>query len=336
MINWGVIGLGNMANKFCEAIQDLENANLKAVASTSKFRLNKFCNSYSVEKEYQFNSYDDLINCKDVDAVYICSLNNTHFNILKSCCEKNKKILCEKPFVINLEQANKIGELILTNKIFFYEAIAYRSHPQTREILSIIENDVIGKIKKIESSFGFKVRKIKKESRLFNKEFGGGAILDLGCYPISFVELFRKGNKEIKITKIEGSKVFTGVDDHAEINYIINDDINVEIKVSLKENLENNCIIYGQKGTLKVLSPWLPEKKSILEVNQNNSYYKKFVVSDKSVYSNQINLISSNFLGKKIASKIEGVNFNQSLEIMKILETWKKKLEKKIENTVPN
>lgn len=336
MINWGVIGLGNMANKFCEAIQEVDNAKLKGVASTSKLRLRKFCSLYSIETNYQFDSYEKLVNCEEIDAIYICSLNNSHFNILKSCCEKNKKILCEKPFVVNLDEALEIGKLILKSKTPFYEAIAYRSHPQTNAILDIIKNGLIGKIKKIESNFGFKVKKINKDSRLFNKKLGGGAILDLGCYPVSFAELFREKNLNLKSLNVRGSKVITDVDDHAEINYIMNDNIEVDLKVSFKKNLENNCIINGDKGTLKVFSPWLPEKKSILEIHQNNSYYKKFVVSDKSVYSNQIFKISKSFLEKKDEDDHIMVNYDQSLEIMKILEIWKNKLEKNIENSIPN
>ena len=98
----------------------------------------------------------------------------------------------------------------------FLEAIAYRAHPITSMIFEILSDKEIGQIKKIESSFGFKVKKIKKESRLFNKDVGGGAILDLGCYPISFFNLFNKKNN-IKIIKSNFELCDTDVDIDGEI-----------------------------------------------------------------------------------------------------------------------
>ena len=91
---------------------------------------------------------------------------------------------------LNSEEASAVYEKLKQSDVLFNEGIAYRSHPQTIELLKLIQENEIGKIKRIESSFGFKVRKINKRSRLFNSELGGGAILDLGCYPISFFQLF--------------------------------------------------------------------------------------------------------------------------------------------------
>ena len=82
-----------------------------------------------------------------------------------------------------MEEVKELYNLFKNSKSDLVEAIAYRSHPQTFYLLDLLKDNEIGEVKKIESNFGFKVRKIKKESRLFNKELGGGSILDLGCYP---------------------------------------------------------------------------------------------------------------------------------------------------------
>ena len=168
--------------------------------------------------------------------------------------------MCEKPYSIDLEETKEILDLTKTKNSFF-EAIAYVSHPQTENLLSLINKGEIGTLKKIESNFGFKVKKIRAKSRLFNKDLGGGALFDLGCYPISFVNLFCNEGSEIKITKAIGNICETNVENHAELTGYINNDVEVDLKVSFKEDFENCCKIYGSKGQIKITSPWLPEKK---------------------------------------------------------------------------
>ena len=322
MINWGIIGLGNMANQFANAINEVEDAKLIAVASRSKYKLENFHKNFKIEKKNLFQNYKDIINCRDLDAVYISTLNNTHFELIKFLSDTKIKIFCEKPFVINHDEAKEVALKITKNQNNFFEAIAYRAHPQTNKILEIINNDEIGEIKKITSNFGFKVRKIRKKSRLFNKEIGGGVLLDLGCYPISFTRLFLNNNSKIDINKVNGSVSVTGVEDYAELKGFINEKIEIEFKISFRENMENCCMIYGSKGTLKVPSPWLPEKKTYVEIIKPNSYYKKFISCNKSVYANQIDLVSNEFLNNN-KFKVPLVGIDESVEISNTLSQWR-------------
>ena len=321
MIKWGIIGLGNMANHFANSINEIDNSKLIAISSSSNFKLKKFGTNFSIDEKNRYNNYLDLIN-SDIDAIYISTLNNSHAKLIEASIKSKKKVLCEKPFVMNYEEAKHLSKLIKVEDNNFYEAIAYRSHPQTKQIISLIKEDEIGEIKKIESTFGFKVRRINQKSRLFNKELGGGAILDVGCYPISFVKLFCEKEETIKISKVSGNICKTDVDDHAELLGSINDNIEIDLKVSFKENYSNSCIIYGSKGMIKVASPWLPGKKCYLEINKNNSYYKKFVLSENSVYISQIKEVSDNFLKKNITNQYL-IDINQSVDISKILSDWR-------------
>jgi dihydrodiol dehydrogenase / D-xylose 1-dehydrogenase (NADP) len=328
MIKWGILGLGNMANHFAKAVKVLDNAKLVGVASKSQIKLIKFSKDYDISKNYTFNNYKDLIESNSIDSIYISTLNNTHNDLILKCIKNNKNILCEKPMCVNVDDAKIIYEKLKHSSIFFNEAIAYRSHPQTIELLKLINENEIGKIKKIESSFGFKVRKINKKSRLFNPKLGGGAILDLGCYPISFFQLFLKENEKLKLINAEGSFAITGVDDYAKINFVSEQNIKLNAKISLKENLENNCKIYGTNGIIIVPSPWLPSKKSYLEIIKDNSYYKKFINTNKNVYTNQIENVSNKF--KRVENKINKllVNINDSVDIMKTLGLWREKISK--------
>ena len=166
-----------------------------------------------------------------------------------------------------------------------------------------------------------KVKKIKKESRLFNKELGGGSILDLGCYPISFFNLFTK-DKKIEVTQSKFNICETNVDIDGEIYLKINQNIDAVGRVSLRENLKNICRIHTEKALITVIDPWLPSYRTFLEVETKSRYYKKIISSDKNVYDHHLEQ-NSNFFLKNNSEPNLLVNIEESFEISKILDIWK-------------
>ncbi len=327
MIRWGIIGLGNMGQKFASAIKETSNSKIVSVASKDINKIKIFKNNFSFKDLVVYNDYNEIIKDKNVNAIYIATLNNTHFDLIKRCSENNKNILCEKPFTLNYDQGREVYDYILKNNVIFYEGFAYRSHPQTKIIREIVEKKELGEITNIQSSFGFKVNKIKPGSRLFNKKLGGGAILDVGCYPLSILNFFYKDIDNYKFLMADGNFTQTDVDDYAEAEVEINNKIKCKIKVSFKENLKNNTILEGEKGKLIINSPWLPEKQTSLEISQGESYYKKLVKSDLSLYANQIEKVSNNFEKNKKSDKFL-VNIEDSLSIMKNMSIWSKLIRK--------
>ena len=309
MINWGILGLGRMGSTFANAINETSNSKLIDIASKSGKTFNDFENK----------TYEDLINNKDIDAVYISTLNNTHKDLIKLLSDKNKKILCEKPVSMNLKDMFEVEKIISEKKIQFYEAIAYYSHPQTIELLNLIENDEIGEIKTIESSFGFKA-KFRPSSRIYNKELGGGSILDLGCYPISFFMLFANSKDKISLNDKKLSYAKSGVDDEATANLEYNNKFKGKIKVSIKSNLENSCVIHGTKGSIKVNSPWLPKKETIIEISNKNHFYIKQIKSNLSVYANQIENVSKSFMDENLKNNLFGIE--KSSISMRLINDW--------------
>tara|TARA_B100000575_G_scaffold62715_1_gene47868 strand:- start:2397 stop:3332 length:936 start_codon:yes stop_codon:yes gene_type:complete len=309
MINWGILGLGRMGSTFANAINETSNSKLIDIASKSGKTFNDFENK----------TYEDLINNKNIDAVYISTLNNTHKDLIKLLSDKNKKILCEKPVSMNLKDMFEVEKIISEKKIQFYEAIAYYSHPQTIELLNLIENDEIGEIKTIESSFGFKA-KFRPSSRIYNKELGGGSILDLGCYPISFFMLFANSKDKISLNEKKLSYAKSGVDDEATANLEYNNKFKGKIKVSIKSNLENSCVIHGTKGSIKVNSPWLPNKETIIEISNKNHFYIKQIKSNLSVYANQIENVSKSFMDENLKNNLFGIE--KSSISMRLINDW--------------
>ena len=332
MIRWGILGLGNMAHNFAEAIQEVENAKLVSISSLSKKKTETFSKKFNIDERFKFNKYEDLINCNEVDAVYIATLNNTHTNLIINSADAGKGILCEKPMSITNEESKLVFDKLKKSNTFFLEAIAYRSHPQTAELINLISSNIIGKIEKIESSFGFSVKNILKfipKHRLFNKKLGGGSILDIGCYPVSFGLLVAKTLKgedsplKYQLTDTKRKMNFRGTDDEAYTKIKFENLFDLEAKVSIKNKFENSSTIFGTRGMLKIPSPWLPNKNSSIEVSSQDKNYKKEIISKYSIYANMIKNASDSIEKKKIECYSPNMTWNDSQENTKILTEWK-------------
>jgi len=317
MINWGVIGLGNMGRLFVEEVKKIKNAKINAIASRDLKKLNAIGKEHKIDNNLRYNHYHDLIKSDQIDAVYISTLNNTHLDLISECINQKKKILCEKPAALNLREINKIKSTLNNN--FFYEAIAYYSNPQTDNFIKILEKNEIGALKKIKISFGFKVRKIDPSSRLYNKKLGGGVILDLGCYPISFLMLCDDKVEEYKILKKKISYSSTGVEDEVELEIITSKKILAEIKISFKQNYSNNCIVEGEDGEVVISNPWLPVEGNTIEVKMKDRSYMQVSNSKKSAYAHQIENVSTAF-EKPHYSNNNLFDINKSVKYLSFLE----------------
>ena len=320
MVNWGIVGYGRMGKVFHACFKDHSKETiLKAIASKT-LQTENLDNSCKYFSEYQ-----DLLECPEIDAIYIATLNNTHKDLILSAIKNKKKILCEKPMVLNFNEIREINNLVKKKENTIFEAFAYRAHPQLYFINDILKNNTFGKVKKIISNFGFKVKKINNKSRLFNKKLGGGVILDLGCYIVSFFNLFKKKNSKFEILNSKSNFCNTGVEIDCSIEMNINDEIEALGKVSFTENLSNICKIYFDNVIITITQPWVPTEKTYLEVDCKSSYYKKFFHQDTDIYTQQLRSVSNIFNGDASELDIKKfVDINESLEISKVLDLWKK------------
>ena len=337
MIKWGILGLGRAANSFAEAIKEVDNAELVSIASLSKSRLRSFGKKYNINEIFRFNTYQQLINSKEVDAVYIATLNNTHAELTIKLAEANKNILCEKPMALSESEAKQVFVELAKSKVLFLEAIAYRAHPQTKVLSKLILEDEIGKIENVKSSFGFSARNLLKfipKHRLFNKKLGGGAIHDVGCYPSSFslliARLLQKQDQELKfdLQDVTGKINFRGTDDEAHAKIIFKNQFKAELDIAITKKMENSIIISGSKGKITIHDPWLPNKKVILEVVTKSKKYEKEIISKYSIYANSIKYVSDLIERKETNCEFPLMTLKDSIINMQIINKWKNKLYK--------
>ena len=337
MIRWGVIGIGNIAEKFAESIKEVDNSKLIAIASSKQKKLINFGNKYNIQNSYRFNTYDSLLECKEVDAVYIATINISHFDLIVKSINAGKNILCEKPMTVNFQEASKVFNLLKSNNLFFAEAMPYRFHPQTKVITDIIKQGEIGEIKSVEIKFGFAVSRLLQffspKNRLFNS-IGGGAILDTGCYCTSFALLMAKlvnNNSDLsmfKLTNVSGTINRKKVEDLASAKIIFKNGLEANIETSFIKKMKNDVVINGTNGEIIIPNPWFPEKISNIEVHNKSTSYTKEIRSAHSSRANIIKVVSD-LIEKNLKEGLYPLmSWDDSINNMKIINQWKDILNK--------
>jgi len=255
LINWGIIGCGNIANVFAQGLNKLDNGKLLAVASKSQERASTFSSLYNVEKVY--TDYHALVNDPQVDAVYIATPHNFHFEHAKLCLEHGKHVLCEKPLAINVRQSKALINLAKLNKLFLMEAVWTRFLPAILKLQEMLEEKIIGEVLTLKADFSI-YDDFSANHRLKNKSLAGGALLDLGIYPITFASIvFDEQPSCIKSSAVIGD---TGVDDRSfylfEYDGITGSDKNngkrAILSSSFSHHAPTEAVISGTKGYIRI------------------------------------------------------------------------------------
>ncbi|WP_276370321.1 Gfo/Idh/MocA family oxidoreductase [Chryseolinea sp. H1M3-3] len=180
-IRWGILGCGNIANKFAADLKWVDDAELVAVASRSQQKAMDLATKYGVR--HAFDSYEALVTCPDVDVVYVATPHGLHHEHVLLCVNHKKAVLCEKAFALNAHLAKEMIQAAKKNQVFIMEAFWTKFLPQYQKIVSLIRSGEIGDVKMIQADFGFKaVAPLNK--RLYEPALGGGALLDIGIYPV--------------------------------------------------------------------------------------------------------------------------------------------------------
>ena len=133
-----------------------------------------------------FKNKEELRLKKNINYVYISSVNSNHFNDIKFALQNKINVICEKPICLKTSQLNELVKISKNKKVKFFEMIQYKYHPVFLAVKKIINKNLIGKIKTVESEFKVPIKKTKNSFR-FKKKFAGGALNDVGFYPISIM-----------------------------------------------------------------------------------------------------------------------------------------------------
>lgn len=208
-IRWGILGTGLIAAEFAKALREMNDSKLVAVGSRQQSSADTFAQQHGVDRAYA--SYTGLVNDPQVDVVYIATPHHAHHANTKLCLLAGKHVLCEKPLALNSGQVQQMTELAKRQGLFLMEAMWMRFIPLIRSLKQRIDAGEIGDIRMIQADFGFRTQ-FDPQSRLFNRELAGGALLDIGIYPLAFSALLLGEPSEIASVAHIGS---TGIDEQS-------------------------------------------------------------------------------------------------------------------------
>ena len=330
-VRWGIIGTGSIANAFAHSIKYCNQSELSAVFGRNKETLQTFSQKFDVAG---INDIDELVISNGIDAIYIATPHSSHFDYALQAIKNNKHVLCEKPIAMNHIESMVLFGLAKDCGVFLMEAYMYRTHPQTFNILKNIESlcDTNEKVE-INASFGFHAE-IPKDHRLRNPMLGGGAIMDVGCYPLSMSKLLaghilKKPYADPISIEASGNLDETGVDSNSKAHILFSENIEANISCAINEEYENNLEIISGDYKLSVSQPWhcgqFQDGDSSIKVYSKNKLVDEISYKDEiGLFTREIDHASECILNNKLESDL--ISHADSQSIMLWLDKWRKEL----------
>ena len=248
-VNWGIIGAGGIATQFAEDLKLLPQANLMAIASRSPERAEEFANKLGIPTAY--GTWEEMAGDDNIDAVYVATHHPFHYENTLACLKSGKAVLCEKPFTMNLRELKELVEIARARRVFLMEAIWTRFLPSTRKVMEIMESGELGRLQSVYADFGFR-HEYDSDHRLFDQAKGGGALLDIGIYPV-FISMLTAGKPE----KILASARFapTGIDHTCNMIFRQRDEVVSSLNCTLMAESPVEANMLFEKGRIR-MEPW--------------------------------------------------------------------------------
>jgi len=292
-LRWGLLATGGIARQFANALQETDLGVLTAVGSRQLASAEAFARDFGGVRAH--GSYRALLDDPEVEAVYISPPHPLHAEWAIEAARAGKHILCEKPLTMNLAEAEAVVAAAHEADVFLMEAFMYRCHPFVARLGEIVASGEIGEVGLIESAFGFG-RAFDPAHRLFNRELGGGGILDLGCYPMSVSRFIagaamgRPFADPIEVVGVAKLSDVTSVDVVATASVKFENGILAALSCGPSLPMDNRVRVFGTLGSLEVGSrPWHAPRAGapvVLRVTANDGATREEEVTDaRSVYA---------------------------------------------------
>ena len=258
-IRWGIIGTGLIAAEFAKAMQHVRDAELVSIGSRTQSSASDFANAHGIAHAHA--SYEALAQDPNVDVVYIATPHTLHFENTLLCLQAGKHVLCEKPFALNTAQVTEMVIAAQGHKLFLMEAMWMRFIPLLRDLQRRLAENEIGEVRMLQADFGFRAP-FDPSSRLFNLDLAGGALLDIGIYPLAFATLLLGEPEEI--TSV-AHKATTGVDEQSA--YLLRHaqgQISV-LASALRTQTSMSASVYGTHGHIHLPKQFWRAKEMIVQ-----------------------------------------------------------------------
>ena len=248
-IRWGIAGPGRIAAKAVEDLPLVEGARLSAIGSRSAERAQAFAAEHGDADTRAHGSYRALVDDPDVDVVYIATPHTQHAALAVACLEAGKAVLVEKSFTATLAGAWRVVDTARTHGVFAMEAMWTRFQPAVVRIRELIAEGAIGEVRSVQADLGT-MREVDTSDRLFSPELGGGALLDLGVYPVSFAQMVLGTPGRVVAV---GSMETTGVDAEGALLLSFDEGRFATLQTSFHSPSPGQARVFGSTGWIDVL-----------------------------------------------------------------------------------
>ena len=247
-MKWGILATGNIAKKFASTVLQMkeEGERLLAVGSRNLSSAKNFAEEYGIE--YIYGSYEELAASPEVDAVYIATPNNLHYENCRLCLMQGKHVLCEKPFTISPGQAEELYRLAEEKGLFLMEAFWIRFLPLYEELRKILAAGEIGEVRELYVQYGF-VAEGARRTRKFRSELGGGALLDIGIYNLGFLRMITDTDPVSFSTRALKLNEFH-TDAYSDLDLVYPGEIKARTIQTIGQVLDRNARIEGSEGSI--------------------------------------------------------------------------------------
>lgn len=319
MINWGILGAGNIAHRFLQGLSYSEEGQLYAVASHSQEKRDEF--KRLCPQIITYDNYDDILNDKNIDAVYLAMWHKDHYQWAKQALLKHKAVLCEKPAVLSTEEMKELAKIAKENQVFFMEAMKTRFIPMVLELKKILDEGTIGKIQRVENRFCYDISQAQNTRYLFEKD-QGGILNDVGSYNIASLLDYINEN----IVKVENDvTIDRDVDVHDRVTVTFEHGQIGFMEMAMDENKAPLMTIYGTKGKIECIPFYRPEKATVF-LNDGESYEVEKGYTHDDFYT-QIAEVHQCLKNNQIESK--RMRLEDSIKVQELTEQIREKVKEK-------
>lgn len=311
-IKWGILGTSFISEVMAKAIQDSETAELVAIASRAEERACEFALKYKIPQFY--DSYAKLLGDPAIEAVYIGLPNHVHKEWILKSAQASKHILCEKPLVLSSLETYEVMDEVRRAGVICMEALMYRHHPFIQEIKQIVDSEELGGIRHINAFYSANIAHVANT-------VAGGAIRNLGCYPISLIQYLLGLPAQGCFGSVQNNNFAAPRKACIRLQY----PGHISALVATADDIEMawQFDVFAEKAHLHLQSnPWLPGQDNnyaILKTGTTLRHIRTEAI--KSLYCYQIdNMSSAIILNNPLSPEL--ISLEDSLATMRILENW--------------
>lgn len=317
-INIGILGCSNIAkSSIIPTLREMKEFNVIGIASRTKKKADVFSQEFKLKS---FNSYESILEEALIDAVYIPLPNSLHYQWAKKALEKKINVLVEKSMACEFQEVVELNNLARDNALVLIENFQFRFHSQLKYLKELIDNGKIGELRNIRTSFGVPPFHDNNNIR-YKKELGGGALLDVGAYPLKVSQIFLGSDITVKSARLETSRnKNVNIWGSAFITQNIGN-LTSQIAFGFDNFYQNNIELWGSKG--KIYTNRIFTAKSgfepliYIETNEGKETIK---ISSDNHFKNMLKYFHNKIITKKGIEDEYIQNVNQARLIKELKE----------------